>query len=141
MRSAAVIGPDPAPGQDASGAVATQHLLADYRAYVAALRINPDAKRLRRRAAERLTDVHPDLWAWLTRPTAARMADLSRSKAWPMICWAWVVGRLPVDLDLMLRQTPGRSLCLVGYSPPRRRRPGRVLLHHLGLGRQLGPSG
>ena len=64
--------------------MATQHLLADYRVYVAALRINPDAKRLRRRAAERLTEVHPDLWTWLSRPTAARLADLSRSKAWPM---------------------------------------------------------
>ena len=118
MRSAAVIGPDPAPGQDAGGAVATQHLLADYRAYVTALRINPDAKRLRRRAAERLTDVHPDLWAWLTRPTAARMADLSRSKAWPLICWAWVAGRLPVDLDLMLAKRQGDLYALWAAAHP-----------------------
>lgn len=107
MRSAAVLAPDRLLGREVPGAVATQHLLADYRAYIAALTINPDAKRLRRRAAERLTDVHPDLWAWLTRTTPARLADLSRSKAWPMICWAWVAGQLPVDLDLMLAKRQG----------------------------------
>lgn len=118
MRSAAVLAPDPLLAREAGGAVATQHLLADYRVYVAALRINPDAKRLRRRAAERLTEVHPDLWTWLSRPTAARLADLSRSKAWPMICWAWVAGRLPVDLDLMLAKGHGDLYALWAAAHP-----------------------
>lgn len=119
MSSAVVVpAPDPLLAREAGGAVATQHLLADYREYVAALRINPDAKRLRRRAAERLTDVHPDLWTWLSRPTAARLADLSRSKAWPMICWAWVAGRLPVDLDLMLAKGHGDLYALWAAAHP-----------------------
>jgi site-specific recombinase XerD len=90
-----------------SDPAATRRLVADYAAHVAGLAINPDAKRLRRRAAERLTDVHPDLWVWLGRPTPARLADLARSHAWRMICWAWVNGRLPVDLDLMLAKRQG----------------------------------
>ena len=90
-----------------SGVAATRRLVADYATHVAGLAINPDAKRLRRRGAERLTGVHPDLWSWLARPTQSRLADLGRSHAWPMICWAWVHGRLPVDLDLMLAKRQG----------------------------------
>jgi len=89
-----------------SGAV-TRKLSADYFSHVAGLPINPDAKRLRRRGAKNLTDLYPDLWAWLGRPTQARLADLARSRAWPLICWAWVNGRLPVDLDLMLSKRQG----------------------------------
>ncbi len=118
MSSAAVLAPDHALGQEATGAVATQQLLADYTSYVDALVINPDAKRLRRRAAERLTDVQPDLWGWLTRPTPARLADLGRSKAWPIICWAWVAGRLPVDLDLMLAKRQGDLYALWAATHP-----------------------
>ena len=118
MRAAAALAHDPLLGHEASGAVATKLLLARYKAYVTALRINPDAKRLRRRAAERLTDVHPDLWAWLTRSTPARLADLSRSKAWPMICWAWVSGQLPVDLDLMLAKRQGNLYALWAAAHP-----------------------
>jgi hypothetical protein len=79
----------------------------DYAVHVAGLAINPDAKRIRRRNARVLTDAHPDLWAWLGRPTTARLADLRRSHAWPLICWAWVNGRLPIDLDLMLAKGHG----------------------------------
>jgi hypothetical protein len=70
----------------------TRQLLVDYAVHVAGLAINPDAKRIRRRNARVLTDAHPDLWAWLGRPTTARLADLRRSHAWPLICWAWVNG-------------------------------------------------
>jgi len=101
-----------------SGVAATQSLLADYTTHVAALAINPDAKRLRHRAAERLTGVHPDLRAWLGRPTQARLADLSRSRAWPMICWAWVNGQLPVDLDLMLAKRQGDLYALWASAHP-----------------------
>jgi len=101
-----------------SGVAATQSLLADYTTHVAALTINPDAKRLCRRAAERLTGVHPDLRAWLGRPTQARLADLSRSHAWPMICWAWVNGQLPVDLDLMLAKRQGDLYALWASAHP-----------------------
>jgi len=94
-------------GAAVPGAAATRQLLADYAVHVARLTINPDAKRLRRRNARALTDMHPDLWAWLGRPTPARLADLRRSHAWPLICWAWVNGRLPIDLDLMLAKGHG----------------------------------
>lgn len=101
-----------------SGVAATQSLLADYTTHVAALAINPDAKRLRHHAAESLTGVHPDLRAWLGRPTQARLADLSRSHAWPMICWAWVNGQLPVDLDLMLAKRQGDLYALWASAHP-----------------------
>jgi site-specific recombinase XerD len=101
-----------------SGAAATRRLMTDYTTYVASLAINPDAKRLRRRAARRLTDVHPDLWAWLSRPTPARLADLHRSQAWPLICWAWVAGKLPVDLDLMLAKRQGNLFALWAAAHP-----------------------
>jgi site-specific recombinase XerD len=94
-------------GAAVPGEAATRQLLADYAVHVARLTINPDAKRLRRRNARALTDTHPDLWAWLDRPTPARLADLRRSHAWPLICWAWVNGRLPIDLDLMLAKGHG----------------------------------
>lgn len=119
MSPAAVLARVPVLGQDrTSGAAATQRLVADYATHVAGLEINPDAKRLRRRAAERMTGVHPDLRAWLARPTQARLADLSRSHAWPMICWAWVHGRLPVDLDLMLAKRQGDLYALWARAHP-----------------------
>lgn len=107
MSPAVLLQVPPVIQQPTSGAVATQRLLVDYYAHVAGLTINPDAKRLRRRAAERLISVHPDLWTWLSRPTPARMADLSRSHAWPMICWAAVNRGLPIDVDLMLAKRQG----------------------------------
>jgi len=99
MSPAAVAG-TPAPvgaGEAVPGEAGTRQLLADYAVHVAGLTINPDAKRLRRRNARALTDMHPDVWAWLDRPTPARLADLRRSHAWPLICWAWVNGRLPIE--------------------------------------------
>ena len=89
------------------GLVGTERLPADYHEHVAALVINPDAKRLRRRAAERLTNAHPDLWGWQARPASARLADSNRSHAWPLISWAAVTGRLPIDVDLMLAKRQG----------------------------------
>jgi site-specific recombinase XerD len=82
-------------------------LLADYRAFVAGLEINPDTKRVRRRAAEQLAAAHPDLHAWMRRPTPARLVDLRRSGAWPFVTWLFVEGRLQPDLDLLLAKLPG----------------------------------
>ena len=72
-------------GAAVPGEAATRQLLADYTVHVAGLAINPDAKRIRRRNARVLSDAHPDLRAWLGRPTPARLADLRRSHAWPLI--------------------------------------------------------
>jgi hypothetical protein len=100
------------------GRAATRQLLSDYTSHVRGLTINPDDRRLRRRAAESLTAAYPDLWVWLRRPTQARLADLGRSRAWPFICWAWVNGRLPVDLDLMLGKGHGDLYALWAQEHP-----------------------
>jgi len=62
-------------------------LLAAYAEHVRGLVIIADNKRVRRRAAERLLAWHPDLVAWMARPTPARLADLRRSGAWPFVTW------------------------------------------------------
>lgn len=82
-------------------------LLVAYAEHVQELAINPDAKRLRRRAAEQLLDWHPDLTAWMARPTTARLADLRRAGAWPFLCWCFLEGHVRPDLDLLLAKTPG----------------------------------
>jgi integrase len=82
-------------------------LLVDYARFVAALRIGPDAKRIRRNAARLLVDAHPDLGAWMARPTRARLADLARTRAWSFITWCFLEGVLTPDLDLLLAKTPG----------------------------------
>jgi site-specific recombinase XerD len=82
-------------------------LLVAYADAVAALPIGPDARRLRRNAAGRLLALHPQLAAWLRRPTPARLADLQRTGAWPFLTWCFAEGHLLPDLDLLLAKTPG----------------------------------
>ncbi len=82
-------------------------VLVAYAEHVGDLAIGPDAKRLRCDAAKALLAVHPDLDAWMARPTSARLADLRRSIAWPFLCWCFLEGRLRPDLDLLAAKTPG----------------------------------
>jgi len=82
-------------------------LLVAYAEVVERLPIGPDARRIRRNAARRLFDIHPDLSAWMARPTPARLADLRRTGAWSFLCWCFVEGHLRPDLDLLLAKTPG----------------------------------
>lgn len=82
-------------------------ILVSYARFVASLTIGPDAKRRRRNAATALLVIHPDLEAWMTRPTQARLADLDRNDAWSFITWCFVKGVLRPDLDLVLAKTPG----------------------------------
>lgn len=82
-------------------------VLVGYARFVAGLAIGPDAKRLRRNAAGRLLDAHPDLVAWMRRPTRARLADLRRTGAWSFLIWCFLEGILTPDLDLVLAKTPG----------------------------------
>ncbi len=65
-------------------------LLAAYRAFCARLTRGPDAVALRLRLAEAFLAAHPDLTVWMTRPLDARLADLQRCEAWPLICFAVV---------------------------------------------------
>lgn len=60
------------------------------------------ARRDRLRLARQFLDQHGDLEAWLTRPLPARLTDLDRVKAWPLLTFAILTGRLRVDLDLLL---------------------------------------
>jgi hypothetical protein len=82
-------------------------LLVAYAAAVEALAIGPEPKRRRRKTAALLLDAHPDLSAWMARPTPARLADLRRSGAWSFVCWCFLEGHLRPDLDLMATKMPG----------------------------------
>jgi hypothetical protein len=96
-----------APAAVALAAAGAPDLLVDYARFVAGLAIGPDAKRLRRNAAASLLDAHPDLVAWMQRPTTARLADLRRTRAWSFVTWCLVEGVVSPDLDLLLAKTPG----------------------------------
>jgi site-specific recombinase XerD len=82
-------------------------MLIGYARFVAGLAIGPDAKRLRRNAARCLLGVHPDLAAWMARPTSARLADLRRTGAWSFLTWSFLEGVVTPDMDLLLTKTPG----------------------------------
>jgi site-specific recombinase XerD len=82
-------------------------LLIGYAEAVAQLPIGPDAKRLRRNAAQRLLAIHPRPTEWMTRPTPARLADVKRTSAWSFLTWCFVEGHLRPDLDLLLAKNPG----------------------------------
>jgi integrase len=86
---------------------AAPDLLITYADAVAALPIGPDARRIRRNAAGRLLGAHPQLTAWMARPTPARLADIKRTGAWSFLTWCFVEGHLVPDLDLLLAKTPG----------------------------------
>ena len=82
-------------------------LLIGYADAVAAMPVNPDARRIRRNAAARLLEMYPHLREWLSRPTPARLADLKRTRAWPFLSWCFAEGHLTPDLDLLLAKDPG----------------------------------
>jgi len=82
-------------------------LLADYADFVATLELGDSAHELRNRCARRFLDVHPDLGAWMRRPLAARLTDLSRTQAWPFLCWAVLTRRVVPDLDLLVSRSQG----------------------------------
>jgi site-specific recombinase XerD len=82
-------------------------VLVDYARFVAGLNIGPDAKRNRRNAASELLAAHPNLQAWMGRPTRTRLADLARAHAWSFITWCFLEQILVPDLDLLLTKTPG----------------------------------
>ena len=78
----------------------------------------PDrALRDRLRLARLFLAEHPDLGEWMTRPTRTRLADLRRSKAWPLLSWAGLSGLVRLDLDLLAAKDLGgmsatvRQLC------------------------------
>jgi hypothetical protein len=60
------------------------------------------ARRDRLRLARQFLDQHPDLDGWKARPLPARLRDLDRVKAWPLLTYAILTGQLVIDLDLLL---------------------------------------
>jgi len=91
------------PGSAAVARLATDHdhqLIDGYGRYCQGL--TDRARRDRLRLARQFLDQHPDLEAWLARPLPARLRDLDRVKAWPLLTFAVLTGQLNVDLDLLL---------------------------------------
>jgi integrase len=85
-------------------------VLGDYERFVAGLDVNPSQRWQRRRAARAFLARHCDLEVWMARPTAARLADLHRLKAWPLLSWLFVEGHLRPDLELLLAKPGGVDL-------------------------------
>ncbi len=83
------------------------NLLADYGAFVATLELGASAEELRNRCARRFLDAHPDLNDWMRRPLAPRLTDLSRTHAWPFLCWAVLTRRVLPDVDLLVSRSRG----------------------------------
>lgn len=58
------------------------------------------ALRDRLRSARAFLAAHPDLPAWMSRPTADRVTELKRTHAWPLLVFLIGTGRLGLDLEL-----------------------------------------
>ena len=58
------------------------------------------ALRDRLRSARLFLAAHPDLRAWMGQPTADRVAELKRTRAWPLVVFLIGTGSLRLDLGL-----------------------------------------
>lgn len=86
-------------------------VLVDYEMFVDAIAVNPAQRSQRRTAARRFLEHHGDPQRWLDeRPTAARLVDLHRLKAWPWLTWLIIDRRVRVDLELLLAKPGGVDL-------------------------------
>ena len=90
-----------------------EDLLATYTEHVVGLAVGRESRLARLRSARRFLAHHPDLEAWLARPTPARVRDLHNDSAWPFIIWATASGRLAVDVELLLAKPGGVDLAVV----------------------------
>lgn len=82
-------------------------VIEDYARFCHELGVTDRALRDRLRLARLFLGQHGDLETWLARPTRARLADLQRIKAWSLVSWAALVGRVRVDLDLLAAKDLG----------------------------------
>jgi integrase len=80
--------------------MASPGLLDDYLHHVAGLGLSGRAVRDRVRIARDFLARHPDLQEWVTGPATARVVELKRTGAWPLVCYAIGTGRVRLDLDL-----------------------------------------
>lgn len=82
-------------------------MLGDYERFVDSLGVNSAQRSQRKLAARRVLQRHPDIEAWMARPTPARLADLHRLKAWPFLTWLLIDRRVRADLELLLAKPGG----------------------------------
>lgn len=82
-------------------------LLSGYAQFSQRLGLTDRALGNRLRLARLFLAEHPDLGAWMDRPTKTRLADLRRIKAWPLLSWAALSGRVSADLDLLAAKDLG----------------------------------
>jgi integrase len=75
-------------------------LLSEYLEYVETLSLGARAVRDRMRIARDFLDRHPDLQVWMASPVNDRVAELKRTGAWPLICYAIGAGHVRLDLEL-----------------------------------------
>jgi len=88
----------------------SRDVLGDYERFVDSLDVTQSPRWQRHRAARGFLERYPDLDEWMRRPTNARLADLHRHKAWPLLTWLLVEGRLRADLELLLTKPAGVDL-------------------------------
>lgn len=91
----------------AAAASPAVELMADYVAFVERLNLGHQARRLRCHAARRFLAAHPDLAQWMTRPTTARLVEVTRADAWPFLTWCFIEGHVHPDVDLLGAKTRG----------------------------------
>ncbi|MFA5785666.1 MAG: site-specific integrase [Actinomycetota bacterium] len=84
----------------------------DYERFVDSIAVNSAQRSQRKLAANRFMERHGDPAIWMTRPTATRLVDLHRLKAWPWLTWLFVDRRLRADLELLLAKPPGVDIGL-----------------------------
>lgn len=96
-----------------SGAVARwatdedHSLIGGYAGFCHESGISDRVLRDRLRLARAFLAEHPDLDEWMTRPTRARLTDLKRIRAWSLVSWAALDGRIRIDLDLLAAKNLG----------------------------------
>lgn len=95
-----------------------EDILGAYARFSATLGLSQDAVELRQRLARQFLAAHPDLNAWMASPIPGRLSDLRRIKAWPLISWLILSGRLQVDIDLLVgRHLGGMHRCVEALQP------------------------
>lgn len=82
-------------------------LLEGYARFCTSLEASDKAVRDRLRTGRAFLAAHPDLDAWLARPLTARLADLRRIRAWPLLSYLACEGTVRLDIDLLLAKDLG----------------------------------
>ena len=73
------------------------------------------ARYARLTGARQFLSGHPDLPVWMGRPLPVRLADLDRlPRAWPLIGFAVLTGRVRADFDLLAAKHAGRGFRCCG---------------------------